>query len=83
MIAFILAALADMISTYKVGKIGGVEGLSLLKFIPFKLQWMFQLVAYTVVFSLLWNGPLWLWLVCAALPALGAVNNVIRYKRAT
>lgn len=82
MILFLIAALADMISTYKVGKIGGAEGNPWLRAIPSKLRWMFQLVAYTVVFSLLLGGPLWLLLACAALPAFGAINNWMQWKRA-
>ena len=82
MIVFILAALADIVSTYFVGKRGGIEGNPLFRLVPANLRWVFQLVAYIVALSVLEGSPLWLWLVCAALPTFGAVNNMMQWKRA-
>lgn len=81
MIFFALAALADALSTYIVGRAGGVEGNPLLRPIPAKLRWAFQVAAYAAIAALIYSMPAWVALVVAILPAGAALNNWIRYKR--
>lgn len=81
MIVFALVALADILTTHVVGKSGGAEGNPLLRKVPSKLRWAFQVAAYAAIAALIYSMPTWVALVAAILPASAALNNWIRYKR--
>lgn len=85
MIQFVIAALADVVTSYVAKKRGGVEVNPLLRSANASVQLAFQLVLYSVALVLgkHFDVSNAVWWIMASAPALVALNNarlVVRAK---
>lgn len=81
-LAYVAACLADVLTTKKAASLSGKELLPWLRPMNASARMAFQLVYYTVIYSLLsqFDAPSYAYGLAGLLPAAAAVNNYVRMR---